>query len=117
MLGMAADSGDDGVVNEIHGVGGARIFRQAVIVVVGLVGFWINDHVFQHRAKTQRIPNLRLLFPGKMNAFCVAAAFEVEDAVGTPAVLVIADQPPLRIGRERSLASAGEAKKQGGDTV
>src|SRR4029077_7302540 len=53
----------------------------------------------------------------QLDAFGVAAAFEIEDAVRTPAVLVIADQRALRIGGERGLAGAGEAEEDRGIAV
>ncbi len=42
----------------------------------------------------------------------VAAALEVEDAVVAPAVLVVADQRALGIGREGRLAGAREAEEE-----
>jgi hypothetical protein len=41
----------------------------------------------------------------------VAAALEVEDAVVAPPVLVVADQRPLGVGRERRLPRPGEAEE------
>ena len=42
----------------------------------------------------------------------VAAALEVEHALGRPAVLVVADERALRIGRERRLAGARQTEEQ-----
>ena len=42
----------------------------------------------------------------------VAAALEIEHAVRAPAVLVVADEDAVRIGRQRGLAGAGEAEEQ-----
>src|SRR5205807_2092530 len=42
----------------------------------------------------------------------IAAAFEVEDAAVAPAVLVIADQPARRIGRQRRLAGAAQPEEK-----
>ena len=41
----------------------------------------------------------------------VAAALEIEDAVAAPAMLVVADQHAVRVGRQRRLAGAGEAEE------
>jgi hypothetical protein len=49
--------------------------------------------------------------------FGVAAALEIEDALVGPAVLVVADERAVRIGRERGLARAGEPKEQRGLAV
>src|SRR5262249_1177031 len=40
------------------------------------------------------------------------AALEIEHALGTPTVLVVADQRAVRIGRQRRLAGPGEAEEQ-----
>ena len=72
----------------------------------------IHDDVFEHRAEADRVPDLRLVLPREANALGVAAAFEVEDAVVAPAVLVVADQAALRVGGERRLAGARKAEEQ-----
>ena len=46
------------------------------------------------------------------DALGVAAAFEIEDAAVAPAVLVVADQPALRVGGKRGLAGSGEAEEE-----
>jgi hypothetical protein len=35
---MAADAGDDGVLNELDGIGGAGVLRELDVGVVGLAG-------------------------------------------------------------------------------
>ena len=54
----------------------------------------------------------RLGLVRELDGLGVAAAFEIEDAVRAPAVLVVADQGAVRIGRERGLARAGQAEEQ-----
>ena len=63
--------------------------------------------------KRARLPDLGLGLGREADRLGVAAALEVEDAVVAPAVLVVADQQPLGIGRERRLARAGEAEEDG----
>ena len=41
------------------------------------------------------------------------AALDVEDALLAPAMLVVADQLALRVGRQRGLAGAGETEEEG----
>ena len=48
----------------------------------------------------------------KLDRLGVAAALEIEDALGAPAVLVVADQGARRIGRKRRLAGARQAEEQ-----
>ena len=67
----------------------------------------IGDHVLQHRPEPMRRGiNLRLRFLAQVDDLGVTAALEVEDAVRTPAMLVIANERPLRITAERRLAGA-----------
>ena len=55
------------------------------------------DHVLEHRAEaSRRRVDLRLGLGGEADHLRVAAALEVEDAVVAPAMLVVADQVPLR---------------------
>ena len=72
----------------------------------------VEHHVLQHRAEALAGGvDLRLGFLRQLDALGVAAAFEIEDAVLAPAVLVVADQRAVRVGGERGLAGAGEAEE------
>ena len=72
----------------------------------------VQHHVLQHRAEADRVPDLRLALARQADALRVAAAFEIEHAVFAPAVLVVADQAPVRIRRKRRLARAGQPEEQ-----
>ncbi len=61
--------------------------------------------------------DLRLGLGREPNDLRVAATLEVEDAVLGPAVLVVADQPPLGIRRERRLAGPREPEEHRDPTV
>ncbi len=52
-----------------------------------------------------------------MNALGVAAALKIEDTVGAPAVLVVANQAARGIGGERRLAGARESEEERGHAV
>jgi len=65
-----------------------------------------QNHILQHRTKANGAEDLRLFFLGQIDALRIAAAFKIENTGGAPAVLVVADQPPRRVGRERRLAGA-----------
>ena len=115
VLRLPGAAGRRGVGDEIERVGRARIFGLRLVVEVGLSRHSIEDDVFQNRAEARACgEDLRLGLGREPDAFGVAAAFEIEDAVRTPAVLVVADQRALRIGRQRRLAGAGEAEEEGG---
>src|SRR5580704_14879362 len=109
---MAADAGNYGVVDEIDRISGTGVFGLAVVVVIGNAGVRIESHIFENTAEAKRVPDLRLVFLRELDALGVASAFEVEDAAGAPAVLVVADQVAGGIGGERGLAGSREAEKQ-----
>ena len=80
---------------------------HSIIVQVQLPRLLVDHHVFEHGAEAMgRRKNLGLGLGRQPDGFRVAAAFEVEDASVAPAVLVVADQLAMRIGRERCLAGA-----------
>ena len=108
---MAGHAGDFRVLDELDRICAARVQRDAGVGVVHAVVF-IEDHVFEHRAEAQRLENVRLALGREVDRLRVAAAFDVEDAVVAPAVLVVADEMALRVGRERGLARAAEAEEQ-----
>ena len=59
---------------------------------IDVVRLLVIDHVFEHRAKPQRLINLGLRIWREVNSLGVTAAFDIEDAVIGPAVLVVADE-------------------------
>ena len=110
---MAGHAGARRARNEVKRISGAGVLGLLVAVVVGDAGHRIEHDVFQHGAEAVGgVPDLRLGLGRELDGLGVAAAFEIEDAVGRPAGLVVADQDAVRIGRERGLAGAGQAEEQ-----
>ena len=110
---MTGHAGDLGVLNELDRIRAARVLRDARVGVIDDAIF-IEHDVLQHGAEAQRLENIRLAFRRKIDRLGVAAAFDVEDAVVAPAVLVVADEMTFRIGGERRFARAAQAEEQGG---
>lgn len=54
-------------------------------------------------SKLDGIPNIRFFLLGEVYALGIAAALDVGHAIVTPAVLVVADQKPVVIRRQRRL--------------
>ena len=89
-----------------------RVFSvMLVFVEIDVVMRRVVDDVFQHGSEPQGVEDLRLGFARQVDRLGVAAPFDVEDAVVAPAMLVVADELPLRVGRERRLAGAGQAEQ------
>src|SRR5205823_9889753 len=55
--------------------------------------------------------DLRLVDRRQVDHLSVATALEIEDALGAPAVLVVADQSTRSVGRQCRLAGPREPKK------
>ena len=110
-LGMAADAGQHGIIDELERVGGTRVFGDFLGVEIESAGLRLHSDVLEHRAETDGVPDLRLLLARKTDALGVTAALEVEDTAMAPAVLVVTDEETVGVGRERGLAGAGEPEE------
>jgi hypothetical protein len=89
------------------------ILGQPVVVQVQLARFGIDDNVLEHGAEApRRRVDLRFGLRGETNRLCVAAAFEVEHTAIAPAVLVVADQHPFGVARQRGLARTRQAEEE-----
>ena len=118
IAGMLGDTRARGVRNELQRIGAPRILGEVRIVEVEGTGFMIDDDILQNAAEAPcRREDFGLRLRRQSDHLGIAAALEVEDPVGAPAVLVIADQEPFRIGRERRLAGAGKAEEDSGSAV
>jgi hypothetical protein len=110
---MPADAGNERIFDEIQRISRASVLGDRLGIKVQLAGLRFQNHVFQNRAESDRIPNLRLLLLGQPDALGVAAAFEIKDAAIAPPVLVITNQAAPRVRRERRFAGSRKPEKQG----
>src|SRR5262245_63761041 len=98
-------------------VGGSGVLGLRVVVEVELA-LRVDDDVLDDRPEGVCRPvDLRLGLLGQTDDLRVAAALEVEDAAPAPAVLVVADEAPLRIGGERRLPGSGQPEEDGGASI
>src|SRR5579872_257560 len=109
---MPADSRDHRIVDELNGICRARILGLAVVVVIGYTSMFVEGDVLQYATKAQRIPDLRLILFRELDAFGVATTLKIEDAIGAPAVFIIADQIARRIRGECRLPRARKSEEQ-----
>ena len=109
---MAAQAAGNCVGYVVQRIGTAGVLGDRIVKVIRLARDRVHHHVLDHRAEANRVPDQRLAFLGEFDALGVTAAFEVEHALVAPAVLVVADQAAVRVGRERRLARAAQAEKQ-----
>lgn len=79
----------------------------------------IELDVLEDRSESNGVVNFWFLLTIESSTFGVAASFDVENTFITlsdfrlpPAVLIITDQPSLRISRQGSLSCTRESKKK-----
>ena len=113
VAGVGPHRGDAGPRDEPHRIGHPGVLGLRVVVVVRLAGCPIEHHVLEDRPEADGVVDLRLARLGEPDALGVAAALDVEDALVRPAVLVVADQRAVGVGREGGLARPAEAEEEG----
>jgi len=84
--------------DKLYGIGTARVLRDARIrEVYRMILF--EYHVFEYGTEAQGLENVGLRLGSKVDGFRIAAAFDVEDSLFTPAMLVVTDQVALGVSR------------------
>ncbi len=116
-LGVAADAGNGAVGDILHRISDAGILGEGTVVIIGGAGLFVDNNVFYDCTKFDGVPDLRLVFLGEVNRLRVAAAFDVEDTIGAPAVLVVSDEHAVRVSAQGGFTGAGEAEEQRGIAV
>ena len=71
----------------------------------------IQNHVLDHRTESNRMIDFRLLFFFQVDALRVASPLNIEHTVVGPAVFVIPDQLPRRVGRQGRLSGSGQSEE------
>jgi len=104
---------DLGVLDVLDGVCAASVLGEGSIVVVDDTGVRVEDDVLQDRAEPDGVEDVRLLLGRQTDTLGVASSLDVEDATVRPAVLVVADQTTLGVGRESGLAGSRQTEEDG----
>src|SRR5262249_48796709 len=108
---MTRDTGNFRVVNEIDRIRTARGFRNAGVGVID-ISIFIEHHVLKYGTEAQCLKDIRLIFGREVDRLRVAAAFDIEDAVIRPDVLIVAYKMTLRVRRQCGFPSATETEEQ-----
>ena len=110
---MIGALGRQRIRNLLELVGGARILGLRIVIEIEHAAL-VDDHVLEDGAEAlRRLVDLGLGLRREADHLRVAAAFDVEDAVVRPAMLIVPDQVAAGIRRERCLARAGEPEEDG----
>src|SRR5262249_27887295 len=98
-LRMAGAPTAGGARHELERISRARVLSLRLIVEVRDPRLRVERHVFEHRAEAVgRGVDLGLSLRRKLDAFGVAATLKIEDAIRSPAMLIVADEHAVRIG-------------------
>ena len=104
LLGVPAGAACGDVRDMANRVRGARVLGEYVAIQIQTATLRIEDDVFEDRAEHPcGLVDLGLALLRQTDHFCVASPFEIEDSFVAPAVLVVADELSLRVGRQRRL--------------
>jgi hypothetical protein len=114
IFGGGADGGFEGVGDKGEGVGHAGVLRDSRIAEIDPVGSGVEVGILHECAGSDGVEDAGFFLLAQVNAFGVAAAFEIEDGSGGPAVFVVADQPAVGVGAERRLSGAAQSEEEGG---
>jgi|LauGreDrversion4_2_1035121.scaffolds.fasta_scaffold1147163_2 hypothetical protein len=82
---MTRDAGNERVGYELYGICGTRVFSQFIALEVKFAVPLAQLHIFNNCAESNGVPQERLFFAREADAFGVATAFHVKNAVITPA--------------------------------
>ena len=99
------------VLNVIDGVRYTRVLRNGLVRKVDASG-GIYGNILKQRIAANCLVDVRLRIRVEVDDLRIAAALVVEHALIVPAVLVVSDEEPRIVGRERGLARTGEAEEQ-----
>ena len=100
--------------NIIEWIGYPGIFGPAGILIINPVSSGKEPGILQQGALPDCLKNIGLVFLFQVNTFCIAAAFKIKNAIGRPAMLVIADKSPAPVRTQCGFTRAAQAKENCG---
>ena len=99
MVGVSSPPGWDCIGQKPDRVGCACIFGQTAIVEIDSPGVVVDAHIFQYRPEmTCSLPDQRFIICRAAGSLWHNSPLEIEYAILTPAMFVIADQKAFWIG-------------------
>ena len=101
------------LLDVVDRIGNTGVLGNALIIEIDLA-VSVYGNVLKESVAFDGIVDIRLGFFVKVDNLCIASAFEVEDTVVVPAMLVVADQETLGICGQGSLAGSGKTEEDSG---
>jgi len=108
----------NGIVDILERIGTSRINGQGVVIQIELTRDRIVHNIFEYRPEFLGTSvYLWLGGRGEVDDLGVTAAFNIENALVAPSVLIVADQLAGGVGRQSSFSGSGETKEESGVAV
>lgn len=107
------DTRDLGIGDELDGIRATGVLCDAHVVVIGNTAAGVVDDVLEDRSVPDGVKDFWLLLGGKIDAFGIAASFDVEYTSIRPYMLVVTNEETMRISRESGLPRARKAEEEG----
>ena len=109
---MTADGGDLSVIDEFKRVAGSGVLSDADAVVIDNTGTGNKLNIFEDSSELYGIENFGFFFWGETHAFSIAAAFDVENSLLCPDMLVVTDKVTISDSGESSFAGSGQSEEE-----
>src|SRR5712671_2627810 len=114
ILRMTTAPAFDEVANVVERIGSARVLRDGLVVKPDRLGGRIEHYVLEDGAEhLGRAIDLRLALGSEVDDLRVATTLEIEDPVLRPPMLIVANQPAIRISGKCRFSGSGKAEEQG----
>lgn len=109
---VSTDARELGVRNLLDRVRASGVLGKRSIVIVWDTGGLVVRNVLKDRAELDGIEDLGLLLSREADALGVATAFDIEDTVVGPNVLIVTDEASVGVSGQRRLARARETEEE-----
>jgi hypothetical protein len=98
--------------NVLDRIGASGVLGNADVIVVGDTRKRVVDNILENAAILDGIVDVWLFFGRKIDAFCIAAAFNVEDTSVGPYVFIVTNQETAGIRRKCGFTSARQTEEK-----
>lgn len=109
---MGTDCGQFGVLNEFERIWSSGVLSNWDIIVVNFFSMLIKNDVLKDCSESDSVVDFRLFFFAEVDAFGVAASFDVEDSVVGPDMFVVTDQISIVGSWKGGFSSSGESEEE-----
>lgn len=100
-----------GIADKVQGIAHPRIGRDGLASEIQVLFAGDKGHILHDGARAHSPVNLRLLVFREVDGFGIAATLKIENGIGRPPMLIIANQAAVGIGAERGFTRAAQSEE------